>query len=195
MFRENTSIAFVVDRGLRVLLWSNGLVEATSLAQETVEGRDVSSLPFLSEDNRDNTTAAIRQLFLNGSNRTGDEEEGDSRRRMVVALAPGAVTAAGATREILLHFTAAYFNDSQHVLCLGRELESELTGFLKACHQDAAGSVSSLTSETPSGFCMNPEMSRADSPFVQPEAIPDTPESSLDGNTYVAGSRTGGPLQ
>ena len=95
MFRENTSIAFVVNRGLRVLLWSNGLVEATSLAQETVEGRDVSSLPFLSEDNRDNTTAAIRQLFLNGSNRTGDEEEGLSRRRMVVALAPGAVTAAG----------------------------------------------------------------------------------------------------
>ena len=57
MLRENTSIAFVVDPSLRVLLWSNGLVEATNLTQGTVEGRDVSCLPFLSADNRDNTTA------------------------------------------------------------------------------------------------------------------------------------------
>ena len=63
VLRENTSIAFVVDRRLRVLLWSNGLVEATNLTQDTVEGQDVSSLPFLSRANRDNTTAAIRQLF------------------------------------------------------------------------------------------------------------------------------------
>ena len=95
MLRENISIAFVVDRGLRVLLWSNGLVEATNLAQDTVEGRDLSSLPFLSEENRDNTIAAIQQLFLTGSTGTLDEREGDSKRRMVVALTQGGHVAAG----------------------------------------------------------------------------------------------------
>ena len=44
MLRENTSIAFVVDRRLRVLLWSNGLVEATSEDQGTaVDGEDSES--------------------------------------------------------------------------------------------------------------------------------------------------------
>jgi len=136
MLRENTSIAFVVDRRLRVLLWSNGVAEATNLTQDTVEGQDVSSLPFLSEDNRDNTTAAIRQLFL--------EEERGSKRRMVVALVPGA---AAATRKILLHFTAAFFEDAQHVVCLGRELEGALSSLLQDGPGDAS-EVSSLTSET-----------------------------------------------
>ena len=151
ILRENTSIAFVVDQSLRVLLWSNGLVEATNLTQDTVEGRDVSSLPFLSEDNRDNTIAAIQQLFLTGSTGTLDEREGDSKRRMVVALTQGGHVAAGATREILLHFTAVYFKDSQHVVCLGREMECALSSLLKngrRCFSD----VSSLTSETPSGI-------------------------------------------
>ena len=78
MLRENSLIAFVVDPSLRVLLWSNGLVQATNLTQDTVEERNVSYLPFLSEDNRDNTTAAIRQLFL--------EKESGHKRKMVVAL-------------------------------------------------------------------------------------------------------------
>ena len=146
------------------MLWSNGLVEATILTQDTVEGREVSSLPFLSEDNRDNTVAAIRQLFLNGLTGNGDEEERGSRRRMVVALVPGAPTAAGAKREILLHFTAAFFADSQHVLCLGRELEIELSSLLKDDHQDAADTVSSLTSQT---FTFTSE---TPSSFGEPEA-------------------------
>ena len=58
-----------------MLLWSNGLVEATNLTQDTVEGREVSSLPFVSEEIRDNTTAAIRQLFL--------ETEHGAKRKMV----------------------------------------------------------------------------------------------------------------
>ena len=149
MLRENISIAFVVDRGLRVLLWSNGLVEATNLAQDTVEGRDLSSLPFLSEENRDNTIAAIRQSFLTGatgSTGTGDEEEGGSKRRMVVALVPGARTP-GAAREILLHFTATFYEDHQHVVCLGREMEGALASLLQGAYQDTS-EVSSLTSGT-----------------------------------------------
>ena len=159
MFRENTSIAFVVDRSLRVLLWSNGLVEATNLTQDTVEGREVSSLPFVSEEIRDNTTAAIRQLFL--------ETEHGAKRKMVVALVPGASNVtAGATREILLHFTAVFFDDSQHVVCLGRELEGALSSLLQDDNQGASESMSSLTSATCSG--MITDMSMIDSSFVQP---------------------------
>ena len=149
MLRDNTSIAFVVDRRLRVLLWSNGLMEATNLTQDTVEGRDVSSLPFLSEDNRDNTTAAIRQLFLTGPSGTSNEE-GGSKRSLVVALVPGARTAAGAKREVLLQFTATFFEDHQHVVCIGRELEGALSSLLQGGHQ-ALSEMSSLTSETASG--------------------------------------------
>ena len=157
MLRENTSIAFVVDRSLRVLLWSNGLVEATNISQDTVEGRDVSSLPFVTEDNRDNTTTAIRHLFL--------ERESGSKRRMVVALAPGARTAFTATREILLQFTAAYFEDYQHVVCVGLRLEGALSSLLQYGQQDASEvssltEMSSLTAETPSGI--NTEMSLED---------------------------------
>ena len=140
MLRENASIAFVVDRKLRVLLWSNGLAEATNLTQATGEGRDVSSLPFVSEDNREDTTAAIRQLFI--------DEECGSKRGMVVALVSGARTECAATPEVLLHFTAAFFEDHQHVVCLGRELESALSGLLKHDHQDAPETLSSLTSGT-----------------------------------------------
>eukprot|EP00622_Pseudochattonella_farcimen_P003984 FR739278.1.p1 GENE.FR739278.1~~FR739278.1.p1 ORF type:complete len:307 (+),score=39.42 FR739278.1:221-1141(+) len=141
MLWENTSIAFVVDPSLRVLLWSNGLVEATSLTQDTVEGRDVSCLPFLSADNRDNTTAAIQELFR--------EKEGGAKRRMVVALVPGA-SAAAATREILLQFTAAFYEDQQHVVCVGLKLEGALSSLL---HRYAASeTVSSLTSGTNSGI-------------------------------------------
>ena len=143
MLRENISMAFVVDRRLRVLLWSNGLVEATNLAQDTVEGRDIGSLPFLSEENRDNTIAAIRQSFLTGS--AGSTGIGDEER-MVVALIPGARTA-GAAREILLHFTATFYEDHQHVVCLGREMEGALASLLQGAYQDAS-EVSSLTSET-----------------------------------------------
>ena len=142
MLRENTSIAFVVDRRLRVLLWSNGVAEATNLTQDTVEGQDVSSLPFLSEDNRDNTTAVISQLFLEG--------ESGPKRRMVVALVPGAGSASATTQKILLHFTAAFFEDAQHVVCLGRELEAALSSLLQDGPHDTS-EVSSLTSETFSG--------------------------------------------
>ena len=151
MLRDNTSIAFVVDQSLRVLLWSNGLVEATNLPQDIVEGRDISSLPFLSKDNRDNTIAAIQQLFLTGSTGTLDEQEGNPKRRMVVALTQGGHLAAGTTRQILLHLTAAYFKDSQHVVCLGREMECALSGLLKDSQQ-ALSEISSLTSETPTGI-------------------------------------------
>ena len=112
-------IAFVVDPSLRVLLWSNGLVEATNLTKDTVEGRNVSSLPFVSEDNRDNTTAAIQQLFL--------EKQGGPKRKMVVALVPGAHTA---TREILLQFTAGFFEEYQNVVCVGLKLVGWLIGWL-----------------------------------------------------------------
>ena len=157
MFRENTSIAFVVDRSLRVLLWSNGLVEATNLTQDTVEGREVSSLPFVSEEIRDNTKAAIRQLFL--------ETEHGAKRKMVVALVPGASNVtAGATREILLHFTAVFFDDSQHVVCLGRELEGALSSLLQDDNQGASESMSSLTSPTCSG--MITDMNMIDSSFI-----------------------------
>ena len=170
MLRENTSIAFVVDRRLRVLLWSNGLVEATNLSQDTVEGRDISSLPFLSEDNRDTTIAAIRQSFLNAS--TGDEEEGGSKRRMMVALVPGARTAAGPTRQILLYFTATFFEDHQHVVCIGRELEGALSSLLQGGNQ-ALSEVSSLTSEASSGVHTEMRMVEIDSSFVQPGANPE----------------------
>lgn len=153
VLRENTSIAFVVDRRLRVLLWSNGLVEATNLTQDTVEGQDVSSLPFLSRANRDNTTAAIRQLF--------NEKGGGSKSTMVialvppvVALVPGNSSRATLTRKILLHFTAAFFEDYQHVVCLGRELEGTLSCLMRG----APSEVSSLTSETPSGIRTDLEM-------------------------------------
>ena len=171
MFRENTSIAFVVDRSLRVLLWSNGLVEATNLTQDTVEGREVSSRPFLSEEIRDNTTAAIRQLFL--------EKQRGAKRRMVMALVPGASNVtAGATREVLLHFTAAFFDDSQHVVCLGRELEGALSSLLQDDNQGASESMSSLTSATCSG--MITDMGMIDSSFVQPA------KSEADWRDWVA---------
>ena len=131
MLRENTLIAFVVDPSLRVLLWSNGLVEATNLTQDTVEDRNISSLPFLSEDNRDNTTAAIRQSFL--------EKEDGYKRKMVVALAtelvPGAHATAATSREILLEFTAACFEEYKHVVCVGLKLE-ELSSLLQDGNQD-----------------------------------------------------------
>ena len=164
--RENTSIAFVVDPSLRVLLWSNGLVEATNLTQGTVEGRDVSCLPFLSADNRDNTTAAIQQLFR--------EKEGGAKRRMVVALVPGA-NAAAATREILLQFTAAFYEDQQHVVCVGLKLEGALSSLLHQYAASASETISSLTSGTNSGL-------------VQPELRDDTETetvSSLTSGTYL----------
>ena len=180
MLRENSLIAFVVDPSLRVLLWSNGLVQATNLTQDTVEERNVSYLPFLSEDNRDNTTAAIRQLFL--------EKESGHKRKMVVALAtefvPGAHTTAAASREILLEFTAAYFEEYNNVVCVGLKLESDLSSLLQDGDQDAAGTVSSLTSETPSGTLqdewstVSSRTSGSTSGFLQADA-----KSDADGAT------------
>ena len=59
---------------------------------------------------------------------------------MVVALSvPG--------REVLLHFTAVFFADSQHVVCIGIKLEGVLSSLLPTGNHDYAESVTSFTSE------------------------------------------------
>ena len=158
-----SGIAFVVDRNLKVLLWSNGLAEATNLTKDTVEGRDISLLPFLSEDNRDNTTAAIRQLFLH-------ETEAGSTRRMLVALeVSGARTEAAAASEILLQFTAAFCEDMQHVVCVGLKLGGRtLSGVLQDGHQDASEAVPQLTSETNTGIAQPLATPMAESVSTRP---------------------------
>ena len=188
MLRENTSIAFVVDRTLQVLLWSNGLVEATNLTQDKVEGRVLGSLPFLSQDNRDNTTAAIRQMFV--------EREGGSKRRLVMALAPGAHIAAAATRKVLLQFTAAFFADYQHVVCVGLMLEGALSSLLQDDQLDASETdISSLTSEAYSGILQDAMGTESSLTVALPPGLTsisgstsDTDSESAPGLTSIPGS-------